>query len=112
MTRSECHSPLSASPEVGTCLDGPRPRDELEHAPPGALGRRPGLFVLSPRNRTAAQTIRTVFPRTEAIQDAHVLRTVPAVAAEPGRPRELRGAGPSMAVRHAAGRGAVSAVPA
>jgi RimJ/RimL family protein N-acetyltransferase len=36
---------LLASPEVGTYLGGPRPRDELERAMPGAPERRPGLFI-------------------------------------------------------------------
>lgn len=37
---------LLASPEVGTYLGGPRPRDELERTIPGAPGRRPGLFIV------------------------------------------------------------------
>ncbi|MGW5127056.1 GNAT family N-acetyltransferase [Streptomyces sp. NPDC004069] len=37
---------LFASPEVGTYLGGPRPRDELEHAVPDVPGRRLGLFVV------------------------------------------------------------------
>ena len=37
---------LLASPEVGTYLGGPRPRDELEREMPGAPERRPGLFVV------------------------------------------------------------------
>ncbi|MFB8033528.1 GNAT family N-acetyltransferase [Streptomyces sp. NPDC056004] len=37
---------LLASPEVGTYLGGPRPRDELEHAMPGTPSRRPGLFIV------------------------------------------------------------------
>jgi RimJ/RimL family protein N-acetyltransferase len=37
---------LLASPEVGTYLGGPRPRDELEREMPGAPGRRPGLFAV------------------------------------------------------------------
>ncbi|MFJ6614825.1 GNAT family N-acetyltransferase [Streptomyces sp. NPDC091289] len=36
---------LFASPEVGTYLGGPRPRDALERAVPEVPGRRPGLFV-------------------------------------------------------------------
>src|SRR5215472_17150413 len=36
---------LLASPEVGTYLGGPRPRDELERAMPGAPERRTGLFI-------------------------------------------------------------------
>jgi hypothetical protein len=37
---------LLASPEVGTYLGGPRPRDELEREMPREPGRRPGLFVV------------------------------------------------------------------
>jgi len=37
---------LLASPEVGTYLGGPRPRDELEREMPGAPERRPGLFTV------------------------------------------------------------------
>jgi RimJ/RimL family protein N-acetyltransferase len=37
---------LSASPEVGTYLGGPQPRDELERAVPEVPGRRPGSFVV------------------------------------------------------------------
>ncbi|MFF1376791.1 GNAT family N-acetyltransferase [Streptomyces sp. NPDC058308] len=37
---------LFASPEVGTYVGGPRPRDELERAVPSVPGRRPGLFVV------------------------------------------------------------------
>jgi RimJ/RimL family protein N-acetyltransferase len=37
---------LFASPEVGTYLGGPRPRDELENAVPEVPGRRPGFFVV------------------------------------------------------------------
>ncbi|WP_411133029.1 GNAT family N-acetyltransferase [Streptomyces sp. C10] len=37
---------LLASPEVGTYLGGPRPRDELEREMPGAPSRRPGLFIV------------------------------------------------------------------
>jgi RimJ/RimL family protein N-acetyltransferase len=36
---------LFASPEVGTYLGGPRPRDELERGVPEVPRRRPGLFV-------------------------------------------------------------------
>jgi len=35
-----------ASPEVGTYLGGPRPRDELERAVPEVPKRRPGFFVV------------------------------------------------------------------
>jgi RimJ/RimL family protein N-acetyltransferase len=37
---------LAASPEVGTYLGGPRPRDELEREVPEVPGRRPGCFVV------------------------------------------------------------------
>ncbi|MER8091547.1 GNAT family N-acetyltransferase [Streptomyces sp. NPDC087532] len=37
---------LSASPEVGTYLGGPRSRDELERTVPEVPGRRPGFFVI------------------------------------------------------------------
>jgi RimJ/RimL family protein N-acetyltransferase len=38
---------LFASPEVGTYLGGPRPREELERAVPEVPRRRPGLFVVA-----------------------------------------------------------------
>ncbi|CAM5466831.1 GNAT family N-acetyltransferase [Streptomyces purpurascens] len=37
---------LFSSPEVGTYVGGPRPREELERAMPEVPGRRPGLFVV------------------------------------------------------------------
>jgi RimJ/RimL family protein N-acetyltransferase len=37
---------LLVSPEVGTYLGGPRPRDELEREMPGAPERHPGLFIV------------------------------------------------------------------
>ncbi|MFJ3640137.1 GNAT family N-acetyltransferase [Streptomyces sp. NPDC090108] len=37
---------LLASPEVGTYLGGPRPRDELERTMPAPPHRRPGLFAV------------------------------------------------------------------
>jgi RimJ/RimL family protein N-acetyltransferase len=37
---------LFASPEVGTYIGGPRPRDELEREVPELPGRRSGLFVV------------------------------------------------------------------
>ncbi len=37
---------LFTSPEVGTYIGGPRPRDEFERAMPEVPGRRPGLFVV------------------------------------------------------------------
>jgi RimJ/RimL family protein N-acetyltransferase len=37
---------LFASPEVGTYIGGPRPRDELERTVPDVPGRRFGFFVI------------------------------------------------------------------
>src|ERR1700752_1877579 len=37
---------LLSSPEVGTYLGGPRPRDELEREMPGVPERPPGLFTV------------------------------------------------------------------
>jgi RimJ/RimL family protein N-acetyltransferase len=37
---------LFASPEVGTYIGGPQPRDELERTVPEVPGRRPGFFVV------------------------------------------------------------------
>jgi RimJ/RimL family protein N-acetyltransferase len=37
---------LFTSPEVGTYVGGPRPRDEVERTMPAVPGRRPGLFVV------------------------------------------------------------------
>ncbi len=37
---------LLTSPEVGTYIGGPRPRDEFERAVPDVPPRRPGLFVV------------------------------------------------------------------
>lgn len=37
---------LFASPEVGTYIGGPQPRDELERSVPEVPGRRPGFFVV------------------------------------------------------------------
>jgi RimJ/RimL family protein N-acetyltransferase len=37
---------LFTSPEVGTYIGGPRPRDELERGVPAVPRRRPGLFVV------------------------------------------------------------------
>lgn len=37
---------LLASPEVGTYLGSPRPREELEREVPEVPGRRPGFFVV------------------------------------------------------------------
>ncbi len=37
---------LLASPEVGTYLGGPRPRDDLQREMPETPRRRPGLFIV------------------------------------------------------------------
>src|SRR3954469_20925931 len=37
---------LFASPDVGTYIGGPKPRDELERTTAAVPGRRPGLFVV------------------------------------------------------------------
>jgi len=37
---------LFASPEVGTYIGGPRPREELDRTVPEVPGRRPGCFVV------------------------------------------------------------------
>jgi RimJ/RimL family protein N-acetyltransferase len=37
---------LNASPEVGTYLGGPQPRDELERTVPDVPGRHPGWFAV------------------------------------------------------------------
>ncbi|MER5940960.1 GNAT family N-acetyltransferase [Streptomyces sp. NPDC001928] len=37
---------LFASPEVGTYIGGPQPRDEIERAMPGVPSRRPGRFIV------------------------------------------------------------------
>jgi RimJ/RimL family protein N-acetyltransferase len=46
---------LLASPEVGSYLGGPRPRDELEREMPGAPERRPGLFTVDLRGAMIGQ---------------------------------------------------------
>ncbi|URM90988.1 GNAT family N-acetyltransferase [Streptomyces sp. MRC013] len=60
---------LFASPEVGTRLGGPRPRDELERVVPEVPGRRPGLFVAEP----GGAVVGTVtFERRGAERPGHV----------------------------------------
>ncbi|PWU45713.1 GNAT family N-acetyltransferase [Micromonospora globispora] len=60
---------LFASPEVGTYLGGPRPRDELERAVPEVPGRRPGLFVVD----LDGATIGTIeLNRRDAERRSHV----------------------------------------
>src|ERR1700729_4205939 len=48
---------LLASPEVGTYLGGPRPRDELEREIPGAPERSPGLFAVDLNGAMIGQII-------------------------------------------------------
>ena len=60
---------LFASPEVGTYLGGPRPRDELERAVPEVPGRRPGLFVI---DLDAAMIGMITLDRREAERPGHV----------------------------------------
>ena len=48
---------LLASPEVGTYLGGPRPRDELEREMPGTPERPPGLFAVDLDGATIGQVI-------------------------------------------------------
>jgi len=48
---------LLASPEVGTYLGGPRPRDELEREMPGAPERRAGLFTVDLDGAAIGQVI-------------------------------------------------------
>ncbi len=50
---------LLASPEVGTYLGGPRPREELEREMPGAPERRPGLFIVDLGGAMIGQIILT-----------------------------------------------------
>lgn len=60
---------LFASPEVGTYIGGPRPRDELERAVPEVPGRRPGLFVIE---RDAAMIGMITFDRRDTARPGHV----------------------------------------
>jgi RimJ/RimL family protein N-acetyltransferase len=48
---------LLASPEVGTYLGGPRPRDELERETPGRPERPPGLFTVELNRVVIGQVI-------------------------------------------------------
>ena len=48
---------LHASPEVGTYLGGPRPRDELEREMPGTPERPPGLFAVDFNGAMIGQVI-------------------------------------------------------
>jgi RimJ/RimL family protein N-acetyltransferase len=60
---------LLASPEVGTYLGGPRPRDELERAMPGAPERRPGFFAV---DLDGAMIGTITFDRREPESQGHV----------------------------------------
>ena len=48
---------LLASPEVGTYLGGPRPRDELERETPGTPEQPPGLFTVELNGAVIGQVI-------------------------------------------------------
>lgn len=61
---------LFTSPEVGTHIGGPRPRDEFERAVPEVPGRRPGLFVV---DLTGAMIgFVTLLDRRDAERPGHV----------------------------------------
>jgi len=60
---------LFASPEVGTYLGGPRPRDELERTVPEVPRRRPGLFVV---DLGGAMIGMITFDRRDAERPGHV----------------------------------------
>ncbi|MFI6007669.1 GNAT family N-acetyltransferase [Streptomyces sp. NPDC051243] len=60
---------LFASPEVGTYIGGPRPRDELERTMPEAPGRRPGLFVI---DLDGAMIGMITFDRRDVERPGHV----------------------------------------
>ncbi|MCN9241637.1 GNAT family N-acetyltransferase [Streptomyces sp. RY43-2] len=60
---------LFASPEVGTYIGGPRPRDELERVMPEVPGRRPGCFVV---DLDGAMIGMITFDRRDAERPGHV----------------------------------------
>jgi len=60
---------LFASPEVGTYIGGPRPRDELERAVPDVPRARPGLFVV---DLDGAMIGMITLDRREAERPGHV----------------------------------------
>lgn len=60
---------LFASPDVGTYIGGPRPRDDLERAVPQVPRRRPGLFVVE---LDAAMIGIITLDRREAERPGHV----------------------------------------
>jgi RimJ/RimL family protein N-acetyltransferase len=61
---------LFASPEVGTYLGGPRPREELERETPEVPGRRPGVFVV---DLDGAMIGIVTLDRRDAERPGHVL---------------------------------------
>src|SRR5262245_52053239 len=61
---------LFASPEVGTYIGGPRPRDELERAVPEVPRRRPGHFVV---DLDGAMIGMVTLDRRDAERPGHVL---------------------------------------
>ncbi|QOV33362.1 GNAT family N-acetyltransferase [Streptomyces ferrugineus] len=67
---------LFASPEVGTYMGGPRPRDELERAVSELPGRRPGLFVI---DLDGAMIGMITLERRDAERPGHVRQTSRAV---------------------------------
>ena len=60
---------LFASPDVGTYIGGPRPREELEGAAPQVPGRRCGCFVV---DLDGAMIGYVTFDRHDADQSGHV----------------------------------------
>jgi RimJ/RimL family protein N-acetyltransferase len=62
---------LFASPEVGTYIGGPRPREELERTVPEVPGRRSGLFVI---DLDGAMIGMITLDRRDAERPGHVLR--------------------------------------
>ena len=60
---------LFSSPEVGTYVGGPRPREELERTMPEVPGRRPGFFTVA--RDAAAIGMITLDPRS-ADRPGHV----------------------------------------
>jgi RimJ/RimL family protein N-acetyltransferase len=60
---------LFTSPEVGTYIGGPRPREELERAVPAVPRARPGLFVVA---LDGAMIGMVTLDRHEAKRPAHI----------------------------------------
>jgi RimJ/RimL family protein N-acetyltransferase len=61
---------LFASPQVGTYVGGPRPRDELERTVPEVPEGRPGLFVVALDGAMVGFT--TLLDRRDAERPGHV----------------------------------------